>query len=230
LGSLEEKKMRPWSYSRLSTWETCPKQYWYSYKERMAGFRPESPSANRGSDLHDKADRYLKGELNMYPPEFQRVSTHLMGLKAKHALSEQKIAANVEWAPCDYESPDAYFRAIIDVLYVDTNEKYVSVQDHKSGQIYPEHVVQMSDYVAVVAAHYPEYQFRTQLIYIDQGIVTMPKIIEPDRVKPIRLMLDGRIKNAEDDTIWPTKPGSHCGWCDYSIKYGGPCPFTGKRN
>ena len=189
----------------------------------MKGFRPESPSANRGSDLHDKADRYLKGELHMYPPEFQRVSTHLMSLKAKHALSEQELAVKEDWSPCDYEDKDTYFRAIIDVLCINEAEKYVDVEDHKSGQVYDSHKVQLSDYVAIVAAHYPDYEYRTRLIYIDQGLVTPPKVIEPRQVKPIRIMLAGRIQLAEEDTIWPVKPGTHCKWCDYSVRYGGPC-------
>jgi len=37
--------------------------------------------------------------------------------------------------------------------------------------------------------------------------------------------MDGRIKNAEDDTIFPVQPGAGCKWCDYSKKYGGPCTY-----
>lgn len=217
--------MRPWSYSRLSTYETCPKQYQYYYVEKLPGHRPESPAANRGVDLHEKADQYLKGVIKMYPPEFQRVATHLMSIKARGAKSEEKLAVKEDWSPCDYKDPDTYFRAIIDVLYTDEVEKVCNVEDHKTGQVYDSHAVQLSDYVAVVSAHYPDYEYRTRLIYIDQGIVTKPKITPSARVKPIRLMLDGRIKNAEEDTIFPTRAGSHCKWCDYSSRYGGPCAF-----
>jgi hypothetical protein len=219
-----EDNMRPWSYSRLSTWETCPAQYRYSYIEKLPGFRPESPAANRGTLLHEKADLYLKGEIKIYPPEFQRVATHLMSLKAKKALSEEKLAAREDWSPCEYKDKDAYFRAIIDVLYMEG--PVCNVEDHKTGQVYDSHAIQLSDYVAIAAAHYPDAEeYRTRLIYVDQGIVTKPRITEADRVKPIRLMLDGRIKNAEEDTIFPTRAGSHCKWCDYSRRYGGPCSF-----
>ena len=216
--------MRPWSYSRLSTWETCPKQYWYSYVEKLPGFRPPSPAADRGSELHDKADKYLKGELKLYPHEFQKVSAHLMDLKAKGVESEKKLAVKEDWSPCDYSDKETYFRAIIDVVYQEG--KICNIEDHKTGQIYDSHAVQLSDYVAVVAAHYPEAEeYRTRLIYVDQGMVTKPKVTTADRVHPIRLMLHGRIDNAENDTIFPTRAGSQCKWCDYSSRYGGPCAF-----
>jgi hypothetical protein len=216
--------MRPWSYSRLSTYDTCPKQYDYAYRQRLKGFRPPSPAADRGSNIHEKGERYLKGELKMYPFEFQKVSTHLMVLKAKHAKSEEKLAVKEDWSPCDYDDPNTYFRAIIDVLYTE-EPKICNIEDFKTGQVYDSHAIQLSDYVAVVAAHHPDYEYRTRLIYVDQGIVTKPKITTADRVKPIRIMLDGRIKNAEDDTIFPTRAGPHCKWCDYSRRYGGPCQF-----
>jgi hypothetical protein len=146
-----------------------------------------------------------------------------MGLKARKAESERKLAVKEDWTPCDYKSEDAYFRAIIDVVYMD--DKVCYIEDHKSGQMYDSHAIQLSDYVAVVSANYPADEYRTRLIYIDQGVVTKPKVTVADRVKPIRLMLDGRIKNAETDTIFPTKAGQQCKWCDYSARYGGPCSF-----
>ena len=215
--------MRPWSYSRLSTYETCPRQYQYSYLERLKGFRPESPAAKRGTAIHERADKYFKGQLSMYPYEFQRVSGHLMLLKAKKAMSEQKLGVREDWSPCDFGDKETYFRAIVDIVY---NEPGVChVEDHKTGQVYDSHPKQMLDYVAIAAAHFPAEEYHTRLIYVDQGIVTKPKITEANKIKPIRLMLDGRIKNAETDTIFPTRSGSHCSWCDYSNRYGGPCKY-----
>lgn len=216
--------MRPWSYSRLGTWEECPKQYWYGYIERIKGSRPENPAASRGTILHDQAEAYLKDELKIYPPEFQKVAGHTMMLKTKKAIPERKLAVTDKWEPCGYDAPEAYFRARIDVILPEGT--IIGVEDWKTGQAYEDHPDQINTYVAVAAAHYPEAtEFRGRLIYIDQGYVTPPKITAMASVKPIRMMLDGRIKNAEDDTIWPTRSGRHCKYCDYSSRHGGPCPF-----
>ena len=216
--------MRPWSHSRLSTYEDCPKQYWYSYVEKMPGFRPPSPAANRGSAIHTAAEEYLLNVRKIYPPELQKVSGHAMLLKTKKIQAELKLAVTDKWEPCDYKDENAYLRGIIDILYVE--DKHIHIQDWKTGQVYASHPTQMENYVAIAAAHFPEAtHYVTRLVYIDQGIVTSPKVTEVARLKPIRMLMDGRIKNAEDDTIFPTTPGQGCRWCDYSKKYGGPCQY-----
>jgi CRISPR/Cas system-associated exonuclease Cas4 (RecB family) len=217
--------VRPWSYSRKSTYDECPKEYWYQYVENVPGFKPASPAADRGSDLHLKGEHYLKGELKIYPPEYQKVAGHLMMLKAKDAIPEMKMAVSDKWEPVDWAAPEAYFRGIIDVHYEAEDGKVVHIEDFKTGKAYDSHPKQMETYVALVAPHYPKAQtFHTRLIYIDQGIITPPKITNVERLRPIRLMLDGAIKNAEEDTIFPVRAGSHCKWCSYSQRYGGPCP------
>lgn len=217
--------MRPWSYSRLTTWEECPMQYKYYYIEKLPGSRPPSPAGSRGSEIHKKAELYLLNELKLYPPELQKVSAHAMMLKAKKAKPEVKLAVKEDWTPVDYDSPDVYFRCIIDVHYHE--ETVCHVQDWKTGKVYDSHADQLEIYVAVAAAHAPPEttEYRSRPIYIDQGFVATPKVVTPDRVKPIRLLLDGRIRNAEADTIFPTRAGQHCKWCDYSSRHGGPCQF-----
>jgi len=216
--------MRPWSYSRLKTWEECPRAYQYNYIEKLPGSREPGPVASRGIELHKQAELYLLNEIKLYPPEFQKVSGHTMMLKARNAVPEQKLAVNDKWEPLQWEDENVYLRAIIDIIYPE--DSIIHVQDWKTGQIYDTHVDQLATYVAIAAAHHPEAtEFRSRAIYIDQGIIAKPVYTPADRVKPIRMMLDGRIKNAEDDKIYPTRAGSACKWCDYSKKYGGPCQF-----
>jgi len=216
--------VRPWSYSRLSCYEDCPKQYWYSYVENVPGFREPSPAAERGTDIHAKAEQYLVGQLKIYPPELQKVSSHAMKLKTIGAKAEVKLGAKEDWSPCGFEDKDAMIRGIIDILYEVPDG--VHIQDWKTGQVYGSHASQMEFYTALVAAHYPTAtNYFTTLVYIDQGLVTRPRSVDPGRIKPIRMLLKGRIENAEADTIFPVQPGSQCKWCDYSKRYGGPCQY-----
>jgi CRISPR/Cas system-associated exonuclease Cas4 (RecB family) len=215
--------MRPWSYSRLSCYEECPKQFWYRYVENVPSSRPSSPATERGSAIHKTAEEYLLDVHKVYPPELQKVAGHAMLLKSKGAKPEVKLAVKEDWTPTDYDSSDAYFRAIIDIHYVEGNVGHI--QDWKTGKVYDSHKVQLETYVAIAAAHYPEAtEFRSRCVYIDQGVVSTPTVTPADRIKPIRLLLDGRIKNAESDTVYPTRANPNCKWCGYSKRHGGPCP------
>jgi hypothetical protein len=146
-----------------------------------------------------------------------------MSLKAKKAQPEVKLAVREDWSPCEYDHPEAYLRAIIDIHYLE--DTVLHIQDWKTGQVYDSHAVQLETYVAVAAAHYPEAtEYRSRCVYIDQGVISAPKVTTANRLKPIRMLIDGRIKNAESDEIYPIRAGQHCKWCNYSRKYGGPCP------
>lgn len=213
---------RPWSFSRYSSYEECPRKYQYTYVDHLPSLRPDSPAASRGTEIHSLAEQYLLGTIPMYPPELQKVAAHAMLLKAKKATPEQKLAVREDWSPCAFEDADAYLRAIIDVIYTDAG--VVHVQDWKTGQVYDKHTSQLETYVAIAAAHHPEAtEYRARAIYIDQGVVSTPRVTLPNKLKPIRIMIDGRLKNAEADTIFPMKPGQACRWCNYAKKHGGPC-------
>jgi hypothetical protein len=170
-------------------------------------------------------EEYLNDVRKIYPPELQRVAAHAMMLKAKGAKAELKLAVDEAWKPIAYDAENVYLRAIIDVVMLEGD--HLHIQDWKTGRIYDSHKDQLSTYVAVAAANYPDAKDITvRAIYIDQGMVSTPTSTHAERgLKPIRLMLDGRIKNAESDEIYPTRAGKHCSYCDYSKRWEGPCQF-----
>lgn len=237
--------MRPWSFSRLNCIEQCPAQYNYQYVERMPSSRPKSPAAERGIAIHEKADLYLKGGLPVYPPELQKVAGHAMLLKRLGALGEQKYAVTENWEPTDFNSPDAYLRGIVDVVFTQTEipipeaqqlntvqkideevkpKTIVSIQDWKSGQVYPDHVPQLELYVGLTVPHFPKAdEFKIRLVYVDSGVITPDRVVSRARAEGMADMLKGRIANAEKETIFPVKPGQHCRFCNYSKRFGGPC-------
>jgi hypothetical protein len=189
----------------------------------MPEFKAPSPAAQRGTGIHSEGENYLLNKTFICPPSYQKVSGHLMGLKARKAIPEMKMAVNEKWEPVDYKASDAYFRGIVDVHYI--HEETLHVEDFKTGQIYSSHPAQMEVYTALAVAEYPEVKYiTTRLVYVDQGIVTPPKTVEVSRVKPIRMLMDGRIKIAEEETIFPATPSADaCRFCGYKAKDGGPC-------
>lgn len=219
--------MRPWSYSRLSKWETCPRSYQYRYVLRHPVPTPtRSPAAERGEAIHKKAEDYLNGLMPIYPPELQKVAAHAMMIKSKGFRPEVEIAVNDKWEAVPYDSDQVYFRAIIDALGVEEPEKTVHVQDWKTGKVYDSHKVQLKRYSPIAAAQFPGVErVAVRAIYIDQGVVTPPKIYDVSTLNGARLELEAVITQAENDKIFPTRPGSHCAYCDYSKRKGGPCDY-----
>ena len=49
-----------WSYSRLGTYESCPKKAYYSYVEKIP--QEQHPAAQRGTRIHQLAEDYIVGK------------------------------------------------------------------------------------------------------------------------------------------------------------------------
>ena len=216
--------MRPWSYSRLKTYEDCPAKYKFRYVDRHVVSPRPSPAADRGSEIHEKAENYLLGNVPIYPPELQQVSGHAMLLKTHKAIPEHKIGVKSDWSISDYNDPDVYIRAIFDIVYQDGT--VLHIQDWKTGKVYDTHEQQMKDYAAIGLSIHPDVtEVRTRLIYIDQGVVTPTKAFPTNHIVSLRELLKGRIQQAEDEKVFPTRQGRACRFCDFAKKNDGPCKF-----
>lgn len=214
--------MRPWSYSRLTTYEECPAQYRYCYVEKLPGIEKDpSTGAGRGTRVHKSAEDFLTGAASTFDRELSQQSTLLHALKARGAIPEKRIGVADDWSDVGYDSPTVMLRGSQDVYIIENKE--VTVYDWKTGKVYDSHKDQMDFYAVLASCIAPEAErIITKLVYVDLGITT-PKEYPADHIPPLKVLLKTRIQNAEADTILPVRPGPHCTWCDYSKRKGGPC-------
>ena len=56
-----------WSYSKLGTYESCPKKAYYRYIEKLP--EEKHPAAERGIKIHNLAEQYITGEIKEIPRE-----------------------------------------------------------------------------------------------------------------------------------------------------------------
>ncbi len=79
---MAEERIPTWSYSALSTFEKCP---YRSYLQKIKKIpEPQHPAAKRGTDIHDQAEHYVRGdmkrqrELSTTKPDVSLVMKSLM--------------------------------------------------------------------------------------------------------------------------------------------------------
>lgn len=206
-----------WSYSSLTTYESCPARWKYGYIDNL----PSQPSAAmvRGSRLHSVCEDYLNHKTPALPWELQKASLQIDDLKRKGAIAEAVWTLDKHWLPSD----PPWVKAIVDVHYV-VND-ILHVLDFKSGREYPEHRDQLELYALVGLYKYPlvkraEYS----ALYLDTGHVSNDgALLRGDMMDHKTVQWTDRAKKLmEDDEFKPT-PGGGCRWCDYHAKKGGPC-------
>lgn len=210
---------KPISYSGMSLYDKCPRQWHLRYVE---GVRGESgKAAERGTRLHDLLEKYFKGEIP-YPSGDKCLAPwkkYMEELKLQAPSAEAEVAVDQFWRPVPFEDPSAWFRGKKD-LDIRTDEvKFIF--DWKSGKIYEDHVKQGRAYVALDPEDFENYEVRFAYLDIPHHVQSWP-YTHTDKVN-FRTELDRKIEVIRLDDQWKPNPDDHCRWCELSWRNNGSC-------
>ena len=126
---------KAWSFSALSSFETCPKQFWHFRIKRDV--KDVGGDASKfGEHVHSTAKLYLTGKLKKLPldltymtPIFDKYKAH----KFDELMCEQQLAINADFEPTGWFDKDVYCRAIIDAAFV--KDSVALLVDWKTGRM-----------------------------------------------------------------------------------------------
>lgn len=131
------------SWSRLSTYMQCPRQFHLKFISKT--FREEEKSVHliKGEELHKQLENYVlarNGQATMpvgFTPAVRDTLPYVDRLFTLYdaLYPEAQLAANTRWEPTDWFGPDTAWRAIWDVTGVKSQTCFIG--DYKSGRIYP---------------------------------------------------------------------------------------------
>lgn len=125
-------KPKPWSFSALDTFKTCPRQYEAKYVTKSVQ-EEKSEQMLWGERVHKHFElRQLDG--TPLPPELEQHEKYMKKLEDLPGIHnvEQKIALNRKLQPTNFFAEDVWFRGIIDYIKVDGACAYVV--DYKTGK------------------------------------------------------------------------------------------------
>ena len=122
----------PWSYSRIKSFEQCPKQF-YHLKIAKDYVEEESSAMLYGTELHSVAEEYIRSDKNI-PNKFDFMKPVLDSLKKKEGMKycEIKMGLTKDLKPCKFSAEEVWWRGIADLVIV--NNKKAWVVDYKSGK------------------------------------------------------------------------------------------------
>lgn len=207
-----------WSYSSISTYESCPAKWHYSYILNLPG-KPSAAMA-RGTRLHSDCERFLLGELPHLPWELNKVSLRLNDLKTIGAKPEAVWLLDQDWK-VTIEQP--WIKAIVDVHWLERD--VLHVRDFKSGREYPEHREQLELYALIGLCAFPEVKrAEYAAIYLDTAHTSNEGAILRGTMAENKIKVwDEKAKRMFSDEQFLPNPGGACKWCDYAKSKGGPC-------
>lgn len=219
-------KTPPWSYSGLTSFETCPKRYFHI---KVAKDVMDSPgeAAIWGSTVHKHLeDRVRDGiPLPQSIAGYERLAVPIVA-HVGQKLVEQQMAVDVNLTPVDWTSDMAWCRGIVDVGVL--TGKRVVLLDWKTGKRKADSD-QLKLFAGLAFAHYPQLEVAvTGFVWLKAGVVDKQRF-ERSQVPFIWqefLPRVQRLERAYGEDKFPPKPSGLCSkWCPVPRH---KCEFSGK--
>ena len=214
-------KAPSFSYSSLSQFITCPKQYSAHKVEKYIEYTDTSATLY-GKDLHSAAEHYVR-DGTMLPQKYDYIKSYLDKLVAikgdKFCELEVGIKiVNDEYVYCEFNDEERYYRGIADLVIVDIHKQIAYIVDYKSGKSakYSD-VKQLALLAAAVFLKYPALKVIKGMLLF----VVSQEIIKAEYVYDKRFEIFDKLKEvltqrevAYETGIFNTKPNGLCRqWC-----------------
>ena len=122
------------------------------------------------------------------------------------------MAITKDRQPCDWDDSDAYYRGILDVLYVHPENSLAGIFDWKNGKV-NEYSEQLKANSIAVFAHYPHVQtVHTEYVWMKFGKTTPAKNFRDfsDKVWDKFINRVDRLEDALQTDKWPKKTSGLC--------------------
>lgn len=216
----------PLSFSRLSTFESCPQKFDYLYVTKNIK-DSDNEFTIYGTRVHDALERYGKAaagssdaaqavialedatpDITKHYPLVDRI-VQLGGTQ----LFEHQMAITRSKQPCDWFASDVWIRGIADVLVV--NGVRAWCLDWKTGKP-KDNPTQLQLFAALVFAHFPEVEeVKTSFIWLNHDDVTNATY-QRRMVPHLWLSLEPRfvrVQDAVDLGVFVPKPSGLCRYC-----------------
>jgi PD-(D/E)XK nuclease superfamily len=203
-----------WSYSSLSTFETCGRKY-YHLKVAKDVVDPPNEHSTWGGRVHNALEEYVKFDTPL-PPEMDkyRGTVDIFKNLARARYTERKLAVDVNLDPCDFDSTEAWYRGIIDLCVVG-NKDAIAI-DYKTGKVKHDHD-QLTLFACLLFAHHPTIEaVRTGYLWLKTDEVTSKTFHRDDLDKMWMPFMQraGVLEHAYANNKWTPRPSGLCrGWC-----------------
>jgi CRISPR/Cas system-associated exonuclease Cas4 (RecB family) len=210
-------KIFPYSYSSLSSFETCPRKY---YEERIlkSTVRTENAAAAAGTALHLQAENYANDSKpfeHKYAIQIMKVVDKLKSNTDVIMIPEAEVAVTKDLKPTTFWAEDCYSRGKIDILALGKEE--ATIVDWKTGKS-DVFSTQLKHNAVLVMANNPNIQrVYTKYEWLKEGYATESTIhrvfLEENWKK-----FEGRaskLEKAFTTNVWPEKKSGLCkNYCD----------------
>lgn len=222
-------KYSPYSFSKLNTYEMCPKRFKFRYIKKEKEGECDKSALIRGSAIHEMFENHQKGKepkKSKYTADFKKAIERPQVKKIKkHLESPEKTCREVsfgmtkDFSPCEYKDKNALFRGKIDLVYIDNG--VLNLADYKTGKAKDEkyqNYDQLLLYSIYFFQRYPSLEkLKISYVYVDQDVVNSLEVLR-SFIETHKAHFLSIVNSIEADQEYIAKPSKLCHWCPYHKK------------
>lgn len=209
--------MPAWSFSALTNFETCPKQY-YEVKIAKRFKEQWNPQQGTGQDFHHVAEETLKHGTPMpsrfkhYAPVVDTVRT-VIATKPGSTLSvENKMALDINHHPVPYFDKSVWVRAVTDFEVMAPGKRIAFAGDWKTGKEKPASTQLMLTAAVMFDVHPLLNKVTTAFVWLQTGNISR-EVIERSETPRIWDSFNNRLLHMQaafDKGNFPPRPSGLC--------------------
>jgi hypothetical protein len=211
------KKAFAWSFSALTRYENCPKQYYHLSVAKDFKDTDSSYAAD-GKVIHDGMHaRVIKGTPLPLPIRYLEPLAAPFALAKGEKHGEMQLALNAKFEPVAWFADDTWVRAIVDLLIIQKkpDRHEAIIVDWKTGKV-KDDFTQLRLTAAILSRYMPEVDFFTMVYVwtqskqITKRTATLSMLTQTWNELLPRV---SKIKSAIRETTFPARPSGLCRFC-----------------
>lgn len=219
--TFEVGPIKTWSFSSLSTYEQCPRRLAFKRVDKID--EPSSEAMTRGSEIHDLAERFVRGqEGDEVPPALMKFEKGFLTLKKAFedgiVFCEEEWGFEKDWSQADWRAPECWHQGKLD-CFVKNADGSALIIDYKTGRKFGnelKHGEQGLTYAIAAFMRYPELDFiKVEFWYLDKGEKLIRQYTRQQALV-FHPQLHQRAKEMTTATDFPARPSLNaCRFCFY---------------
>lgn len=200
--------MRPWSYSALTLYETCPQAYKLRYIDRIKDQGNEA--MDRGNRIHTHLEGFLEGSAPL-PVEAKELVEYYRKIQQSSPRIEENWGFTQDWQPVSWSHPDIWCRMKLDAYIPAETSRII---DHKTGKYRALKAMDQGQLYAVGASIMdPREAYSAEFAYVDQAMVKT-KTYKHKMVERFQEKFTARATKLGMDSTFQPKPHKiTCKYC-----------------
>jgi hypothetical protein len=227
-----------WSFSRYSTYKQCPLKVKLTAIDKHK--EPGNKAMERGNQIHNLAEAYIKGTIKALPPELKLFKDEFKKLKTMFKKDPESMVVEDQWSftslwdRTGWFDKDCWARIKLDCAY-HISPTRLKITDWKTGKFREEsnqdYLEQLELYALSAMLLHPHIEYvEPRLVYLDLGI-EFPGVgqaaLQYTRkdIPKLKKIWEKRVQPMLSDTVFPPRPNDKCRWCHFGqsgVKNGGP--------